>query len=83
MSMVLSMTPLHLLGHSDENEVKHELLSYVMPLVPALQSCYEISIIIAPVCSLGEDNCNKVWCWHHIILIASPIAPLHLLVQGD
>ena len=34
--MVLSMAPLHLLGHNDQNEVKHDFFSHMMPWVPAL-----------------------------------------------
>ena len=39
MAMVLSMAPLHSLGHNDQNDVKHYFFSHVMPLVPALLSC--------------------------------------------
>ena len=37
MSMLLSMAPLHLLGHNNQNEVKHDL-AHVMPLAPVLAS---------------------------------------------
>ena len=37
--MVLSMAPLHSLCHNDQNEVKHDFVSHVMPLVPGLLSC--------------------------------------------
>ena len=31
--------PVHLSGHNDQNEVKHDFFSHVMPLEPALLSC--------------------------------------------
>ena len=58
MLMVLSMTPLHSLGHNNHSEVKHHFFSHVMPLVPALLSCDDNCM--APFSSVGEDNWNRV-----------------------
>ena len=37
--MVLPMAPLHSLGHNDQNEVKHDFFSHMMPLTPELLQC--------------------------------------------
>ena len=39
MQMVLSMAKLHLVGHSNQNEVKHDFFSHMRPLLLALLSC--------------------------------------------
>ena len=36
---MLLMSQLHSIGHSDQNEVKHDFLDHAMPLVLALLSC--------------------------------------------
>ena len=38
MPMPSSMTPLHSLGHDNQNEVQHDLFGHVMPLALALVS---------------------------------------------
>ena len=43
--IVLSITPFHPLGHNDQNEVKHDFFSHVMPLFSALLSYDENRII--------------------------------------
>ena len=45
MPTMFSMAPLHLLGHNDQNKVKHDIFSHVMPLVPVLLSCEGTCII--------------------------------------
>ena len=39
MPIVSSMTPLHSIGHNNQNEGKHDLFSHLIPLTPALLSC--------------------------------------------
>ena len=36
--MLLSMTPMYLLGHNHQNQVNHDSLVDVMPLAPVLAS---------------------------------------------
>ena len=45
MPMVLSKAPLHSVGDNDQNEMKHDFFSHVMPLVPTLPSC-DVNCII-------------------------------------
>ena len=54
--MVLSMSSLHPLGHNDQNEVKYNFLSHVIPLVPALHYVILTASSMATFCSLDEDN---------------------------
>ena len=56
MPMVLSMAPLHSLGHNDQNEVKHDFFNHVVPIEPTLLSCGANCIINGIFCLLGEDN---------------------------
>ena len=45
MPMGLSMVPLHSLGHNDQNEVKHNFFSHLIPLVSPLLPCFATCII--------------------------------------
>ena len=38
-AIVLSMATLYSLGHNNQNEVKQDFFSHIMPLAPALLSC--------------------------------------------
>ena len=93
--MVLSMAPLHLLGHSDESEVKHPLFSHLVQLLSALPSCDENCTIKGTIFSFCEETWNKVWhvslimwcCWdwceHQMTLVALSMAPFCLLGHDD
>ena len=50
------MALLHSLDHIDQNEVKHDFVSHVMPLAPPLLSCDARCIISGTIFSLGEDK---------------------------
>ena len=54
--MVFSMSPLHTLGNSDQNEVKHDVFIHVMPLVTALLHVMQTASSMASFSSLGEGN---------------------------
>ena len=56
MPMMLSMAPLHSLGHSHQNEVKHDFFSPVIPLAEALLLGDANCIINGTIFSLDEDN---------------------------
>ena len=53
--MVLSMTPLPSLSYSDQNEVKNNFFSHLIPTAPQLLSCDANCIISGTFCSSGED----------------------------
>ena len=61
MPMVLSLASLLALGQGDQNEVKHNVFSHMMPLIIALLSCVANCIINDTISLLGEDDWNKVW----------------------
>ena len=52
------MAPLHSADHNDKNEVKHNVISHVMPLIPALLLC-DINCIIKGTI-LFIWSCNAV-----------------------
>ena len=64
MPMVLSMASLHSLGHNNQNEVKNDFFSHLMPLVPA------------PFSSGQEDNRNKVS--YESFTQVMPLAPVQV-----
>ena len=64
MPMVLSVAPLHSLGHNDQTEVKHDVFSHLIPLVPTLLS-------FDTKCTVGI-SVSITWNWwyfqwHHFV----------------
>ena len=55
MPIMLSMTPLHSLSYSDKNKMKHDFLSYVIPLVPSLLSYGQV-LMFAAVSASHDTN---------------------------
>ena len=55
-SQLLSVAPLHSLGHNDQNEVTQDFFTHMMPLAPALLSCDANCFINSTIFSLDEDN---------------------------
>ena len=53
--MLLSMAPLHLLGHIDQNEVKHDSL-HLIPFAPVLVSHGANGNKMTSFFSLGQNN---------------------------
>ena len=58
------MTPFHLVGHNDQNEVKHDFFSHVMlsvlPLVIVTNLSHDTEGIVNGTTLLGQDDLNKV-----------------------
>ena len=93
--MVLPMAPLYSLGPNDQNEVKHDFYSYVMPLIPPLLLRDANYITTGIILFISWRNLSKVWhdflviwcCWHqcehHMTLIALSVTPFHFLSQND
>ena len=90
MPMVLQMTLLHSLGHNNKNEVKHDFLSLVKPLIPALLSWINGTIFY--YVKTKETRCDVtllvMWCcWHqcahHVSLTALSMPSFCLLSQDN